>query len=510
MNLSVRHKLFIYMTVNILLFAVLLFGSNTFFAEKYYTSYKKNTLIKSSQTIENLIAGKSTASDFNDKSLHHEISTIEKSIGGTIFVGTMEGELFYPHQSTREVLQRPDFIPAPSPDRVKKPVIPQKSWLRAFDMSQRNVKSLEYYNENSFFVIAKDSNFEIDTLRYQTKLENDVLILVWVPMTGISESAAISNDFTAIIGLITILITGIWALYISGYFTRPIAEMNRITKKMAELDFSQVLRIDSKDEIGQLSRNINNLSYNLDDAINELNSRNLQLEQDIERERKLDKMRREFVSNVSHELKTPIFLIQGYAEGLKSNVASDEEKRNFYCDVIMEESEKMDHLVKDLLDLSHIESGIFPVNRIKFNLNPLINDIISKYEPVLSDKNIHLDVDIRGELAAYADPARIEQIIVNLMNNAIDHTDGNKVIKLSAKPTGEKIKVTVFNTGRPIPEEALDKIWSSFYKLDQARTRGFGGGTGLGLSIVRAIQEAHGNGYGVANLTDGVEFWFEI
>lgn len=511
MNLSIRFKLLIYMTVNILLFAVLLYGSNTFFAKKYYISHKKSTLIESSQKLSELVAGKATESDFNDENLIYEINTLEKSIGGTIFIGTLEGTLYYPLPNSRGAPPRPGFMTNPSfnPDKESSQNQPPRPAFGLAAPPRNEVKVWERYNQTSFFFITQDPNFKIETLRYQTQLNNGLVLLVWVPMAEISESAAISNDFTAIVGLITIIITGIWALFISGRFTRPITEINRITKKMSELDFSLTLKNDRKDEIGQLSQSINHLSHNLDKAINELNSRNKQLEQDIDHERKLDKMRREFVSNVSHELKTPIFLIQGYAEGLKANVAADEEKRDFYCDVIMEETEKMDVLVKDLLDLSQIESGMFPVNKTEFNVSMFIKDIISKYEPVLKEKNIDVDVEMEEELIADADPVRIEQVIINFMNNAMDHVDGKKVIKLTVKSTGNKIRVSIYNSGQPIPEESLDKVWSSFYKVDKARTRDFGG-TGLGLSIVRAIQEAHANSYGVANLNDGVEFWFEM
>lgn len=513
MNLSIRMKLFVYITVIILLFAALLYAFNTFFAEKYYISYKKNHLIKSSKKVEELIAGRHNGVDFKDHALVHEISTLEKSIGGTILISNTSEELFYPASNNRSIRESPNFItspPLPAPSSLRQPRIPRwKSWFMFLTQSKRSMKNVEQYDANSFFIIAKDTNFQIDTLRYQTKLDNGVLILIWVPMTGISENAAISSSFTAVVGLITIFITGIWALYISNRFTRPIAEINRITKKMADLDFSQFIRIDRKDEIGELSQSINNLSYSLNDAINELNSRNRQLEQDIEREQKLDKMRREFVSNVSHELKTPIFLIQGYADGLKSNVASDEEKRNFYCDVIMEETEKMDKLVKDLLNLSYIESGIFRIDKIDFSLDLLLEDIITKYAPVIKEKEIRLEADMEESIEVYADRSRIEQVISNLMNNAIDHVEASKEIRLSVKSAEDKIRVSVFNTGQPIPIEALDKIWSSFYKIDQSRARDLGG-TGLGLSIVRAIQEAHGDGYGVSNTEGGVEFWFEI
>ncbi|MDI3481239.1 MAG: two-component system, OmpR family, sensor histidine kinase VanS [Tepidanaerobacteraceae bacterium] len=513
MNLSIRFKLLIYMTVNIVLFAVLLYGSNTFFAEKYYISQKKKTLVETAKKLSTLVAGKTKASDFDDENLIYEINTLEKSIGGTIFIGASDGTLYYPYQRNPNLPPRAGFNASPFyvMDREPNPPPGQDSAPnpRVPPLPRRNIKEWERYDDNSFFIITEDPNFKINTLRYQVQLPSGLILLVWVPMAGIAESASVSNDFTAIVGLITILITGIWALFISGRFTRPITEMNRITKKMAELDFSQTLKIDRNDEIGQLSRSINHLSRKLSRAIAELNDRNRRLEQDIDRERKLDKMRREFISSVSHELKTPIFLLQGYAEGLKANIADDEEKRNFYCDVIMEEVEKMDALVKDLMDLSQIDSGMFSVEKTFFDVAQLIDEIVSKYEPVLKEKGIQIDVETPKGMTAFADPVRIEQAISNFMNNAIDHVDEKRIIKLAAKPVDDKIRVSVYNSGMPIPDDSLDKVWESFYKIDKARTRSLGG-TGLGLSIVRAIQEAHKNAYGVANVEGGVEFWIEI
>ncbi|TZE81420.1 sensor histidine kinase [Calorimonas adulescens] len=509
MNLSIRFKLFIYMTVNIILFAILLYGSNTFFAEKYYISQKEHLLVQTGQKLLKLVDGKTTPEDFNDENLIYEINTLEKSIGGSIFIGTSDGTLFYPVQNGRNVPPRPGFPINPfyAPDKEQNP--PGGLDLMILDQHKTRVKKWERYDDKSFFIITQDPNFKIDTLRYQIQLDSGLILLVWVPMAEITESASISNDFTAIVGLITVMITGIWALFISGKFTHPITEMNKITKKMAELDFSQTLKIDGEDEIGQLSRSINHLSHKLSEAIRELNDRNRRLEEDIERERKLDKMRREFISSVSHELKTPVFLIQGYAEGLKAGIADDKKKRDFYCDVIMEEAEKMDTLVKDLLTLSQIESGMFPVKKIPFNVSQLIKEIIFKYKPVLDEKGIHIEVDTEEALMAYADPARIEEAVVNFMNNAIDHVDEKKIIKLTAKPADQKIRISVYNSGMAIPEEALDKVWHSFYKVDKARKRALGG-TGLGLAIVKAIQEAHKNAYGVANVDGGVEFWIEL
>lgn len=298
-------------------------------------------------------------------------------------------------------------------------------------------------------------------------------------------------------------------LFISGKFTRPIKKINIITKKMSELDFSEIIHVKGKDEIAQLSHSINDLSYKLDSAIGELNSKNRRLEQDIDHERKLDKMRQEFVSSVSHELKTPIFLIQGYADGLKANVAKDEEKRNFYCDVIMDEADKMDVLVKDLLDLSQIESGMFEINKCSFDITSLVKDVLIKHEPVFEEKQINVEIQEMDNVFVNADPMRIEQVIVNFLNNAINHMDEQRKLKVAISKEAGKARISVYNSGWHIPEEALEKIWLSFYKVDEARTREYGG-TGLGLSIVRAIMEAHQNRYGVNNVTEGVEFWFMV
>ncbi|MDD4262420.1 MAG: HAMP domain-containing sensor histidine kinase, partial [Syntrophaceticus schinkii] len=240
-----------------------------------------------------------------------------------------------------------------------------------------------------------------------------------------------------------------------------------------------------------------------------LTEANKKLRADIEQERRIDKMRKEFINNVSHELKTPIALIQGYAEGLKLNINEDEENKNYYCDVIMDEAGKMNRLVKDLLDLSQIESGSFKLDKTSFNISSLIESVLDKYRPVLFEKGIKVELDIPEYLTVNGDAGRIEQVLVNYLINAINHVDDKKEIKIQAVILNEKVKISVCNSGENIPDESLDKIWTSFYKVDKARTRSYGG-TGLGLSVVKAIQELHGNSCGMENLEDGVLFWFEV
>ncbi|MCR4441755.1 MAG: ATP-binding protein [Peptococcaceae bacterium] len=509
MSMSIRLKLFLYMTAGILLFAALLYGFNIFFIERYYTNHKKEALIEVRQELSRLTEGKTRHEDFEDEDLVFALEKIGKSRGIAISIGTLDGDIYYPfpHEfggfPKKAGDNNPFFVIDRSGDGPPKPA--QKSPAPP----PNGIKSWEVRPDNSFFIITKDPRLMIDTLRYQAELDNGLILLLWVPMAEIAESAAISNNFTALIAVLTVFVTGIWALFISEKFTRPIKQMNRITRKMSELDFSETLQVAGQDEISQLSQSINNLSCKLDKAIRELDQKNKQLEQDIDRERKLDRMRREFISSVSHELKTPLFLIQGYAEGLRSNIAHDEDKRNFYCDVIMDEANKMDILVKDLLDLSMMESGMFSIKRVDFDLALLVKDVLKKLEPSFAEKGISLETQAPESLMVNADPVRTEQVLVNYLNNAINHAGGRKIVRISISGVNGKARISVYNTGARIPAESLDKIWTGFYKVDKARTRK-SGGMGLGLSIVKAIQEAHRNEYGVNNVKEGVEFWFDV
>ncbi len=493
MHISIRFKLLIYMTVTILLFTVLLFGSNTILGKKYYIYNKKHTLMKSSRELELLIENKQKQSDFQNEEVIRAIKKLEKETGTTIVVGNESGQIFYPGEAEPGM---PFFGGRPFEDNKQ---------IRLY------LDDWKQYEENgdSFFLITKDPALEIDTLRFQTRQDNGIITLLWVPMAGISESVSLSNNFAAAVGLLTICITGLWTLVISDKFTKPIKEINKITKQMAKLDFTESLSIKSKDELGELSDSINHLSNSLDCAVKELYKKNKELEKDINYERQLDKMRKEFVSNVSHELKTPIFLLQGYAEGLKTNIADGEEKKNFYCDVIMEETEKMSLLVKDLLDLSRMESGIFSIQCITFNISDLLKTILHKYDQIIRENGILFTADIPGGIMANADILRTEQIIENFLNNAITYTDSKKIIAVSLENQSDRIRLSVYNSGKAIPEEELDRIWNSFYRTDKARSREQGG-SGLGLSIVRAIQELHGSGYGVVNKPEGVEFWCDF
>ncbi len=339
--------------------------------------------------------------------------------------------------------------------------------------------------------------------------DNQTLFIMSMPLASIRESAVLSNRFSAYVGVVMLIIGSILMLFVTNRVTKPIQKLSQLSERMSRLDFEASYEDDAMDEIGVLGRSMNALSDKLKEAIEALREANLQLQHDIEEKIKIDEMRKEFVANVSHELKTPIALIQGYAEGLAEGMCEDEESRNYYCEVIMDEAGKMNQMVKQLLNLSALESGNdAPVMSI-FDINELIRDYISSAQILIQQKDAHVFFDGEGRILAEADEFKTEEVLANYLNNAMNHLDGERQIRIHTESEGDRVKVSVYNQGSPIPEEDLENLWSKFYKVDKARTRAYGG-SGIGLSIVKAIMEAHGQSYGVANRKDGVEFWFTL
>ena len=303
-------------------------------------------------------------------------------------------------------------------------------------------------------------------------------------------------------------------LIISKRFTKPISELSNIANKMSNLDFSQKYRIkDTDDEIDNLGKSINTMSDKLEYTITKLQKNNSELEKDIEKKSKIDEMRKQFISDVSHELKTPIALIQGYAEGLIENVNTDEESRKFYADVILDEANKMDNMVKELLELNKLEYGGRIFNNQFFNILELIGEELRKYTVMIKENNIDIKFDVKEPIYVYADENFIEQVVNNYLSNAIKNIaeiKNEKYIEIKLKLTkNNKIRISIFNTGKNISKENINKIWNRFYKEDTSRNRE-NGGTGIGLSLVKAIMDNYENKYGVINKKNGVEFYFEL
>ena len=377
-----------------------------------------------------------------------------------------------------------------------------------------NLRSRVIYTKENITLQSVEENRNNKYLILSANLDNGYTTYIKIQVQPIKETVKISNNLLIIIGILMIIIAAIIASVIANKFTKPILQLNKITKKMANLDFSSRYRIsDTEDEINMLGRNINEMSDKLEVTIKQLRQNNTELEQDIEEKSKIDEMRRQFISDVSHELKTPIALIQGYAEGLIENVNSDEESRKFYAEVILDESNKMDEMVKRLLELMKLEYQERKFNDTNFDLTELIKEELRRQTVVIKERNINVEFDDSKKVMIYADQEYIEQVVNNYLTNAIKHADeknGNKKIIIRTEETDEnKIRLFVYNTGEKIPEEYIKKIWGRFYKVDSSRNRNQGG-TGIGLALVKAIMNNYNNKYGVRNFEDGVEFYCDL
>ena len=320
--------------------------------------------------------------------------------------------------------------------------------------------------------------------------------------------------FLAIVGIVTILLGGITIWFITEIFTKPIEKLNKIARNIAKLDFSEEYKLlGTDDEFDNLGASINELSLELENIINKMKKDNIDLEKDIEKQSKIDEMRKQFISDVSHELKTPIALIQGYAEGLVENVNTDEENKNFYANVILDEANKMDKLVKRLLELMKLEYDDRDFNDKNFDVVELINEVIRISKVKLQEENIEVIFEEQQPIYVFADDFYIEQVISNYFTNALKNVkevNSKKQIKISIEKSDEqgKVRVSVFNTGDNISEENINRIWNRFYKIDSARNRE--NGNGIGLALVKAIMSKYNNNYGVNNVKNGVEFYFEL
>lgn len=385
---------------------------------------------------------------------------------------------------------------------------------RLYDNYFSPQKNIKYLLENDKYSIAMcmDRATYTEYLEMWGVLDNANLFLIRSPLESIRDSVSIANKFLAYVGMAATVISAVLIWLLTTKITKPIMQLKDISEKMTHLDFDSKYVSQGKNEVDLLGEYINELSSTLEKTISELKTANNELQRDIEKKEQIDEMRKEFLANVSHELKTPIALIQGYAEGLMEGISDDAESREFYCEVIMDEANKMNIMVRKLLDLNQLEFGNDVVTMERFDVSALIKNFVQSADILISQNQVDVRMDIVSPIYVWADEFKTEEVIRNFFSNAMNHVKGDKIIDIKCQRIVDgdnKVRVSVFNTGDPIPEESVVHIWEKFYKVDKARTREYGG-SGVGLSIVKAIMESMNQKYGVTNYTNGVEFWFEL
>lgn len=375
----------------------------------------------------------------------------------------------------------------------------------------KQMQGTEIIEQQADYILLKmiDADTKFEYMEMHGVMGTGTIIMLRMPLANVTESVELANRFLIYIGMVAILFSSIVIWFVTQKITEPILELADISERMTHLDFEAKYKGTDHTEIALLGENINRLSETLEKTISELKTANNELQKDIEKKNQIDGMRKEFLSNVSHELKTPIALIQGYAEGLQEEVNDDPESRRFYCDVIVDEAAKMNHMVKELMTLNQLEFGNDNVSMERFDVVDLICNYIQSAQILTRQNGVSVRMDHYDSIYVWADEFKTEEVFMNYFSNAVNHAEGEKVVDVKLARDEDTVRISVFNTGRPIPAESIDHIWEKFYKVDKARTRQYGG-SGVGLSIVKAIMESMNRRYGVANYENGVEFWFEL
>lgn len=461
---SIFSKIFIYFIVFTLILVGTIWISQNFFLPEYYEN-KKIEIIKSSiSTIDETIQKE----EFSDNSINI-ITDISERLNGRITVFDSQGKVLL-YEGSQGMMRE---------TRITREEIQKLSEEKFLVYKTNTIRG----NNEFLAALAKGENY---------------IYLVLTPFQAIEDAITIAQDFYIFILAGGLLIALLLSYIFANKTSKPLLELNKLAGEIAELDFSGKWNYKRTDEIGQLGNSLNKVSLNLEKSLNDLQN-------ELEKEKTLDKLRKNFVSRVSHELQTPIAIINGHIEALNDGVFQSEEEKEEYLNIIEKETTKMSNLIKDLLDLTQLESGTFKIKKEKINYSELVENKLNSFKILFNEKQINVSKEIFKEnIFLNIDSYRLEQVLNNLIQNAINNTYNRGKITLKIAEEGNFIRTEVFNEGKNIPEEILPYIWEPFFKGEEKK------GTGIGLAIVRNIINLHEGNAGVENLEDGVMFYYNI
>lgn len=487
---SITRKLFVITSIVFVIFITTNLIVQSAFFEKFYIKWKKDNLEY------NLIKFKTEYTLLQkDEEISTLISSFEEDNNYKIIIRDSIGNLKY---LTKTFDERKDSMKVRIMHQIMSDEIEDRGGMTKF---KEEKKPLIFITKQTREMVVSVAGILYDENKDET-------IYAFSSLQPVNEAVQVIKEFYLYFYIGAIITILLLSLIYSNMIAKPLIKITKTASKMANLDFEEKCIVKSEDEIGDLATSLNLLSENLSGALTSLKDANTQLEKDIEKEKKLTEMRKDFVAAVSHELKTPITLIEGYTQALNDDVLEGEEKQ-YFIDVIMDESKKMNNLVSDMLDLSQLESGNFKLTKEEFSLHELIKPATKKFSSLLNEKDIKLSLNLIQNVRVNADWNRIEQVLTNYITNAIRHTNNGGFITVAMINQEECICVEVENSGNKIDVAETSKIWDNFYKIDKSRTRKLGG-TGLGLSIVKNIILLHGGSYGVENTESGVKFYFAL
>ncbi len=374
----------------------------------------------------------------------------------------------------------------------------------------KNGYNFDNLREGKFIYYDKASHTKSTVfIRVVNKDGGKRYIVAAIPHQAVLEAIEIMKDYYGFVFVAVVVLVAVLSYVFIIMVSRPLIHINHVAEKIAHLDFSERLEIESEDEIGSLSNSLNIMSDNLRLSLEELQLRNQRLKEDIERERAIENMRKEFISGVSHELKTPLGIMKSYAEALQDGIGKS--KQPYYASVILEEIDRMDLLIKDMMEISKLQSGIYKLKYTCFALIDLIEEVVLRQMPLIEEKQMKYMVEtLTPSTLVWADASKIEMVLSNLISNAVKYGQVGGLFKVMVAEVSGQIYCGIENDGEAIPEDKLEKIWEKFYRLEGSRSKN-NGGSGLGLAIVKNILELHEVHYGVENLVGGgVRFYFVL
>jgi len=314
-------------------------------------------------------------------------------------------------------------------------------------------------------------------------------VIIYLPVTPVQDTSSILKRQFIYISIIVLLLSVIISYFLSRLFAKPILKINDAAAKMASGDLEVNLNIRSSDEIGRLADTMNYLAVEL---------------------KKVDQLRKDLIANISHELRTPLSLIKGYAETMRDVTGENREKRQKQLGIVIDESERLAKIVDDVLNLSQMQSGYFSLNPQNFSIDRTIEGAIKRYEILAEKLRIKIDFVNPGHLMVRGDESRIEQVLYNLINNALNHTPEGGLVSVKLVEKEDVVLVEISDTGSGISKEDQKNIWERYYKAEKSGLKR-NIGTGLGLAIVKSILESHNSHFGVFSKEgEGTTFWFEL
>lgn len=470
---------------------ILTFLFQNIFFEEFYLSKKTESLILDVKRFQTMYSYQI----INEKLLEDALITYEEKNNCRIAIFSLDGQLKYlSHYGSDidDVQSLTDFCSELLSDKDLINEVLTTSKIKS------TIFTNKYSNYKKIGVVAPMS----------LQSENDSLVISVSSVQPIMEASSVIRSFYLYLFIGFLIVAIFLSRIYSKLISKPLINLNKVAKRMSLLDFEAKCDITSDDEIGSLANTLNFLSSNLENSLQNLKEKNEQLERDIEKERNLENMRKDFVSSVSHDLRTPLGIISGYAEGLKDGIVSGKDAEE-YLKTIIDEATKMNHLLTNMLEISNLESGNVNLNLESFNIVRLIQGMVKKLTLEFQNRELSVEFNLPEYAYVKGDIVTLERVVQNLLSNTLKYTPSGNTIYISIYEIDSKYLISIENTGVNIPENELENIFAKFYRLDKSRDR-TKNSYGLGLATVKRILALHDSEFSISNTEKGVLFKFTL